>query len=98
MPLFLSFLASNCAEIGKFDDSWTCIDEALIAIEETKETWCEAEINRTAGEIALLLPKPDAVKAEAYFDRALIVARKQQAKILGTARSNEPCAALVLSG
>jgi predicted ATPase len=80
MPLFLSFLANNYAEIDKFDDSERCIDEALTAVEETKETWCEAEINRTAGEIALLLPKPDAVKAEAYFDRALIVARKQQAK------------------
>lgn len=46
----------------------------------TKETWCEAEINRTAGEIALLLPKPDPVKAEVFLDRALGVARKQQAK------------------
>jgi len=80
MPLFLSFLANNYAEVGKFDDSWSCIDEALTAVAETKETWCEAEINRIAGEIALLLPKPDAVKAEVYFDRALIVARKQQAK------------------
>lgn len=80
MPLFLSFLANSYAEIEKFDDSWRCIDEALKAVEETKEMWCEAEINRTAGEIALLLPKPDAMKAKAYFDRALIVARKQQAK------------------
>jgi predicted ATPase len=42
--------------------------------------WCEAEIHRVAGEIALLLPEPDAAKAEAYFERALAVARKQQAK------------------
>ena len=40
----------------------------------------QAEINRTAGEIALLSPEPDAPKAEAYFERALAVARKQQAK------------------
>jgi predicted ATPase len=33
-----------------------------------------------AGEIALLSPEPDAAKAEAYFERALAVARKQQAK------------------
>ena len=33
-----------------------------------------------AGEIALMLPEPDAAKAEAYFDRALAVARQQQAK------------------
>jgi predicted ATPase len=33
-----------------------------------------------AGEIALLSPEPDAPKAEAYFERALAVARTQQAK------------------
>ncbi len=35
---------------------------------------------RVAGEIALKSPEPDAAKAEAYFERALPVARKQQAK------------------
>ena len=49
-------------------------------METTKEKWCEAEIHRTAGEITLISPEPDAVKAEAYFQRALTVARKQQAK------------------
>jgi predicted ATPase len=33
-----------------------------------------------AGDIALLSPEPDAAKAEAYFERALAVARGQQAK------------------
>jgi predicted ATPase len=33
-----------------------------------------------AGEIALLSLEPDAAKAEAYFKRALAVARQQQAK------------------
>ena len=50
------------------------------AVETTKERWCEAEINRIAGEIALKSPEPDAAKAEAYFERALAVSRKQQAK------------------
>jgi predicted ATPase len=49
-------------------------------VETTKETWWEAEVNRMAGEIALKSPEPDAVKAEAYFARALAVARQQQAK------------------
>jgi predicted ATPase len=40
----------------------------------------EAEAYRTAGDIALLSPEPDAAKAEAYFERALAVARQQQAK------------------
>ena len=52
----------------------------MTAVETTKERWCEAEINRIAGEIALLSPQPDAARAEACFERALVVARKQQAK------------------
>ena len=40
----------------------------------------EAEVHRTAGEIALMSPKPEAAKAEDYFERALAVARQQQAK------------------
>jgi predicted ATPase len=49
-------------------------------VETAKERWCEAEVNRIAGEIALLSPEPDLAKAEAYFGRALAVAREQQAK------------------
>src|SRR3984893_13810062 len=52
----------------------------MLAVETTKETWCEAEVHRTAGEIALLSPERDAAKAERYFERALAVARQQQAK------------------
>jgi predicted ATPase len=46
----------------------------------TGETWCESDIHRMAGEIALLVPVPDIGKAKAHFDRALVVARQQQAK------------------
>ena len=52
----------------------------MTAIETTEETVVEAEVNRIAGEIALKSPEPDAAKAEAYFERALAVARQQQAK------------------
>jgi predicted ATPase len=51
-----------------------------MAVETTGERWCEAEVNRAAGEIALLSSEPEKAKAEAYFDRALTVARQQQAK------------------
>jgi predicted ATPase len=40
----------------------------------------EDEVHPIAGEIALKSPKPDAAKAQAYFERALSVAREQQAK------------------
>ena len=79
-PLHLSYLAKAYADLGQFDDAWRCIGEAMTAAETTKETWCEAEVHRIAGEIALMSPEPDAAKAEGYFEQALAIARKQQAK------------------
>ena len=80
LPWYLSNLAIAYGELGQFDDAWRSIGEAMTAVETTKETWCEADILRIAGEIALLSPEHDAAKAEAYFERALAVARAQQAK------------------
>ena len=56
------------------------INDAMTASEASGGKWCEAEVYRVAGEIALKSPEPDAAKAEAYFERALAVARQQQAK------------------
>src|SRR5262249_29637980 len=61
-------------------EAWRSIGEAITAVETTKEKLWEAEIHRTAGEIALQSPEPDVAKAEAYFVRAIAVARTQQAK------------------
>ena len=80
MPLYLSSLARAYAKLGQLDDAWRCIGEAFAVMKTTKENWYEAEINRIAGEIALMSPQPDAAKAQAYFERALAIARKQQAK------------------
>jgi predicted ATPase len=38
------------------------------------------EVNRIAGEIARMSAQPDTARAEAFFERALAVARQQQAK------------------
>lgn len=56
-----------------------CIDDAMTMLETTKESWSQAEVHRVAGEIALNSPTPNAAKAEASFERALAVARQQQA-------------------
>ncbi len=79
-PLYLSFLARAYVKLGQFDDARRSIGEAMAAVETTKETWFEADMHRIAGEVALLSPEPDKAKAEEYFDRALEVARQQQAK------------------
>ena len=79
-PWYLPCLAGAYAELGQFDDAWRFIGEAMTAVERTKETWFEAEVNRVAGEVALMPSEPDTAKAETYFNRALTVARRQQAK------------------
>jgi predicted ATPase len=86
---YLSYLVIAYAELGQIDDAWRSIDDAIEKVERSKERWCEAEVHRTAGEIALKSLAPDPEKAEAYFNRALAVARAQQAKSweLGAAMS-----------
>jgi predicted ATPase len=84
LPLYLASLARAYADLGKFDDAWRSIREAISAIETTMERWWEAEVHRTAGEIALRVPEPDTLKAQAYFERSLAVARAA-----GKARSDE---------
>jgi predicted ATPase len=79
-PFHLSNLAKAYADLGQLDDARRCIDDAIEKVESSKEKWCEAEVHRMAGEIALKSPAPDTEKAERYFDRALAGARQQQAK------------------
>jgi predicted ATPase len=79
-PTQFSCLATAYAKAGQFDDARRSISDAMKAIETSKETWFEAEANRVAGEIALKSSEPDSANAETYFERALAVARRQQAK------------------
>ena len=80
LPLYLPHLARAHAELGQFEEAWRCIGEAMTEGGTTKQTWCEVEFHRTAGEIELMSPAPDAEKAEAHFERAVAIAREQQAK------------------
>jgi predicted ATPase len=79
-PTQSSCLAAAYMQLGRFEEGRRSIGYAITAVETSKEAWYEAEVNRIAGEIALASPKQDAAKAQTYFERALTVARKQQAK------------------
>jgi predicted ATPase len=80
LPLWSSYLGRAYAKLGQVGHAWGCVKEALTAAETTKERVFLAEVNRIAGNIALILPEPDEAKALDYFQRALSVARQQQAK------------------
>jgi class 3 adenylate cyclase/predicted ATPase len=80
MPFWLSQLAKAHYELGQFDEAWRRFSEAMTVVKANKEVWYEAELYRNAGEVALATPEHDAAKAQAYFERALSVARQQQSK------------------
>ena len=79
-PLYLPVLSTSYAALGKFDDARHYVAQAMNAMETSKEKWFEVEVNRIAGEIALMGPPNDSAEAEAQFERALAVARQQQTK------------------
>ena len=80
LTFFLSSLTRAYAELGRLGDAWRCIAEATKVVEKSKEGLFQVEIDRLAGEIALKSPELDRAKAEAHLERALSVARSQQAK------------------
>jgi predicted ATPase len=80
LPFIQSCLARAHAASGQFGDAWQSIDTATTMLETSGERWCEAEVHRTAGEIALMRPAPDTAKAQTYFERAVEIARAQQAR------------------
>ena len=49
LPFYFLHLARAHAELGEFEEACGRIDEALTAVETTKEKWCEPEIHRTPG-------------------------------------------------
>jgi predicted ATPase len=80
LPFNWSCLARAHLRLGQIDDARRCIAEALTMTQTTKERWPEAEVHRTMGEIAWLSPMHDTGTAEACFERALALAREQQAR------------------
>ena len=80
VPLDQLYFAKAYTELGQFADASSCVDEAMATLEKNKDRLWEAEVLRLSGEIALMEKVPSATKAEAYFERALSVARQQQAK------------------
>jgi class 3 adenylate cyclase/predicted ATPase len=80
MPLYLSYLAQAQAELGQFEDARRSIGEALGTLEATGTKWLEADVHRIRGAIALMSPERDVGEAQVSFERALGLARAQQAR------------------
>jgi len=80
LPFFQSYLAKAHAMLGQFDEAQHHIDQAMATIESTGERVWAVEVQRLAGEVALLSPRADATEAQTHFECALATARQQQTK------------------
>jgi len=79
-PYYLALMAEQCAKGEDVEQGLTLVAEALAAIDQSGERWCEAELFRTKGELQLM--RREHAEAEAAFVRAMAIARSQDAKSL----------------
>jgi predicted ATPase len=75
-------LADVAAHLGDTADGLQALAEAHTLMEQHAERCWEAEIARLRGVVLLRQPEPPQAEAEACFQRALDVARRQEAKSL----------------
>jgi predicted ATPase len=81
-PYWLALLAEAYSAAGQPEPGLAVLDEACTLVATTEARWWEAELSRLKGVLLLRLPSPEVTQAEACFQQALEVARRQQAKAL----------------
>jgi DNA-binding winged helix-turn-helix (wHTH) protein/predicted ATPase len=79
-PFGLVLLAEAVGDTGQVEEGLRLLAEALTAFEASGRGDLLAEAYRLQGELLLRQAVPDAAQAEACFQQALTVARRQQAK------------------
>ena len=79
-PLCLATLAEAAGHVGPVDEGLRLLAKALSACESTGRGDIVAEAYRLQGEFLLRQAVPDPAQAEASFQQALAIARRQQAK------------------
>jgi predicted ATPase len=79
-PLCLVLLAEAAGHAGQINEGLRLLAEALMALEASGRGDLLAEAYRLQGEFLLRQAVPDAAQAEACFQQALALARRQQAK------------------
>jgi predicted ATPase len=81
-PYFYTLQADICDHLGHIEDGLQALTEAHALVEQYEDRWWEAEIHRLRGVLLLQQPGTPPAEAEACFQHALDVARRQEAKAL----------------
>ena len=82
VPFWCTVLAEVSAHLGHTEDGFQALVEAHTLVEQHEERWWEAEVYRLRGVLLLRKDVAQQEEAEAWLQRALDVARRQQAKSL----------------
>jgi class 3 adenylate cyclase/predicted ATPase len=82
VPYFCTLLAEVSDYLGHPADGLQALAEARTLMEQQEERWWEAEISRLRGILLLRQTMTQQEEVEACFQRALDVARRQEAKSL----------------
>jgi predicted ATPase len=82
IPYFYTLLADVSAHLGHPEDGLRALAEAHTLVEQHEERWWEAEVCRLRGVLLLRQPGTPQAEAEIWLQRALDVARRQEAKSL----------------
>jgi class 3 adenylate cyclase/predicted ATPase len=82
VPWFYILLAEVSAHLGRPEDGLQALAEAHTLMEQHDERWWEAEVCRLRGVLLLQQQGTSQAEAETWLQRALDVARHQQAKSL----------------
>jgi predicted ATPase len=75
-------LAEVCDHLGHTEDGLQALVEARTLVEQHEERYWEAEVHRLRGVLLLRQTGTPQAEAEAWLQRALDVARHQEAKSL----------------
>jgi predicted ATPase len=82
VPYLCTVLADVADHLGHPADGLQALAEAHTLMEQQEDRWWEAEICRLRGVLLLRQPGTPQAEAEAWLQRALDVARRQEAKAL----------------
>jgi class 3 adenylate cyclase/predicted ATPase len=82
VPYSCALLADVSDHLGHPEEGLQALAEAHTLVEQQENRWWEAEIHRLRGVLLLRQPGTPQAEAEAWFQRALDVARRQEAKSL----------------
>jgi predicted ATPase len=82
VPCFCTWLADVAGHLGHPEDGLQALAEAHLLVEQQEERYWQAEVCRLRGVLLMRQTMPQPEEAETWLQRALDVARRQEARSL----------------